>query len=63
MSPKTLDEEPATDQSAGLSCPRCGKPLLASRCFDSWVYRCCEHGRYFIAQEDGKLYDWPAISH
>jgi hypothetical protein len=63
MSTQAPQDDPRADESRPLHCPQCGRPLIATRCFESWVYNCADHGRFFIAREDGQLYEWPTIQH
>lgn len=51
------------DDPLPLNCPKCGQPLTAEPVAETHVYVCREHGKFFIALEDGRLYDVPKIQH
>jgi len=51
------------DEPLPLNCPKCGSPLRAEVSAETYVYVCSVHGRFFIAAEDGRLYDVPATKH
>ena len=45
-----------------LNCPLCGQHLAPRAARDTYVYACADHGDFFAAAEDGRLYDVPKTS-
>ena len=57
---------PEVDDDAeplALNCPECGQPLRPIVSRTRFVYLCMEHGRFFIATEDGHLHDIHRVIH
>ena len=49
-----------SDEPLPLNCPKCGQRLRVESAPSGYLYACSEHGRFFIAAEDGRLYEVPA---
>jgi hypothetical protein len=45
-----------------LNCPLCGQHLAPREALDTHVYACSDHGDWFAAAEDGRLYDVQKVS-
>jgi len=54
---RSRGEATRKDAALLLNCPLCGQHLAQRGARDTCVYACSEHGAWFAAAEDGRLYD------
>jgi hypothetical protein len=46
-----------------LNCPLCGQHLAPREARGTHVYACSDHGDWFAAAEDGRLYEVQKVAH